>query len=185
MSETMSNQEYNQFVFDHVVDHEGRNTVVNCPMCGESANRNDYECCKSGSVNQHYTLDCPHCSHHECDRDGCLLCEMWDSEENEYDDTSWKLDAVVEFLIDTIEDKGFCPTLEWCALKSMVHANPNAYLMYRDSYIGMDQRKCVVSNQALIEYWKQQLLNARFAYRLNKRIEQAKRSETLTMTSQH
>ena len=67
--------EYNQFIIDNVVDHRGDESEINCPNCGKTAIKHHFEACHSGSVNQHYTLNCEHCGYHRCDQDACKRCD--------------------------------------------------------------------------------------------------------------
>ena len=72
---TMTPEEYNQFIIDNVVDHDGERYEVECPACDKLAIKHTFEACHTGSVNQHYTLNCKHCGHHECNEDVCDICD--------------------------------------------------------------------------------------------------------------
>ncbi|MDF4421584.1 hypothetical protein [Vibrio parahaemolyticus] len=104
MSETMTPEEYNQFIIDHVVDHAGDRCEVDCPACDKQATRHDFEACHTGSVNQHYTLDCEHCGHHECDQDVCGICEAaYDDAYSEYEQrmrNALKLEALADIALE-------------------------------------------------------------------------------------
>ncbi|MCU8005812.1 hypothetical protein [Shewanella sp. SM96] len=82
--QTFDNDQYNQFIIDNIVDHDGYKTQIKCPDCGKDAIRHCFEACHSGSVNQHYTLNCDHCGFHSCDQDVCRKCEYPFDENKSY-----------------------------------------------------------------------------------------------------
>lgn len=85
--EPFDKAQYNHyFIMEHVVDHDGYRCQEKCPNCGKDASRRDFEACHSGSVNQHYTLDCEHCGFHSCDRDECHKCEYPFDEDKVYNE---------------------------------------------------------------------------------------------------
>ncbi|MCE7733021.1 hypothetical protein [Vibrio campbellii] len=42
-----------------------------------AAARREFDELLGGCINQVYSLDCPHCGHHECDREFCSQCEAF------------------------------------------------------------------------------------------------------------
>lgn len=73
----MNKSDINKFIIEHVMDRNGTTVVCDCPNCGKSAKRRDFEACHTGSINQHSILNCKHCHHHECDQDDgmCSFCD--------------------------------------------------------------------------------------------------------------
>ncbi|GMQ49639.1 hypothetical protein [Vibrio sp. 10N] len=100
MSElTMTSEAYNQMSFEQV-DRSGLKTNVECPDCGMQATRRDFEACHSGSVNQHYSLDCS-CGYHECDQDMCSKCEQ----SLDVDNDSSMLAEMLTTLMENLRDQ--------------------------------------------------------------------------------
>ncbi|WP_282109344.1 hypothetical protein [Shewanella algicola] len=96
--------EYNQFIIDNVVDHRGHESKVNCPICAKTAIRHNFEACHTGSVNQHYTLNCEHCGYHSCDQDVCKRCDedaQDDTESNHYQFMQ-ELDGLVDLALERL-----------------------------------------------------------------------------------
>jgi hypothetical protein len=81
----LDRSEYNQFIIDHVIDQTGDKYQTKCENCGNAAIQHTFEACHTGSVNQHYTLNCNHCGYHRCNQDVCSRCEdYYLSTEQEY-----------------------------------------------------------------------------------------------------
>ncbi|MDH1472588.1 hypothetical protein [Shewanella sp. GD03713] len=100
MSGIMTPAEYNQFIIEHVVDHDGNRYEEKCPCCNMQAIKHIFETCHSGSINKDYTLNCEHCGHHSCDQDFCQVC---DAKNIEYDKrmlSTFELDALAEHALE-------------------------------------------------------------------------------------
>ena len=169
---------YNQCVINQI-DTEGHRTDSTCPACHQVAVRHDFEAYHTGSVNQHYTLDCCHCGHHHCDQDdGC--CSICDGNELEGYEEASKLDLVLEYLLDDIQSRGFCDGYSWSFLKFYAHQNPKLVRCYV-TYFLHDTAECkaITSVSLLIKYLQRQLTTTRFIARLDQRVDAAK-NETLT-----
>ncbi|EPR7484044.1 TPA: hypothetical protein ACGSTL_001351 [Vibrio parahaemolyticus] len=171
MSETMTKAEYNQFVIDHVVDHVGDHDEEECPACGKQAIRHDFECCHSGSVNQHYTLDCDHCGYHICDQDECGTCEAaYEASAFEYEqrmDNAFKLEALAELALENA-CTGVTPAI-FTNIKEMLY--DDELDIEFDCFCFTDKR---LHRGNFMDRLVRMIMDKRFNVRLEQRIELAK-----------
>lgn len=168
MSElTMTSEAYNQMALEQV-DRSGLKTNEECPDCGMQATRRDFEACHSGSVNQHYSLDCSHCGYHECDQDVCMVCESKLTTPVGYDESS-DVDLMVSTLLKSMRYKSRINPVEWSLLKLYAVKNPEAIQWYF-TIISM-QSKSTISE--FFYQIKRELLDVKFEMKLNKKIEDA------------
>ncbi len=159
---------FNQMVIEQI-DTSGSRYEVQCPSCGESATERVFEAYYTGSVNTYESINCHHCSYHSCDVDGCSICD--DIQSNEPD--GWyESQAVFDMkneLLQQIKSKGFCDGKAWSSLKLYIHTNPSLIEWYDTVYL--DSRCQVSTVSSFIKLIQKWLLNERFNYWLNLRIE--------------
>lgn len=165
MSElTMTSEAFNQMAFEQV-DRSGLKTNVECPDCGMQATRRDFEACHSGSVNQHYSLDCSHCGHHECDQDVCTVCESKQTTPVGYDESS-DVDFLVSALLKSMRFKSRINPVELSLLKLYAVKNPEAIHWYFTIFAM--QSKSTISE--FFNQIKRDLLDVKFEMKRNQKI---------------
>lgn len=174
MNETMMIQDaHNAFVLENALDTQGFTSEQACPCCGQAAARREFDELLGGCINQVYSLDCPHCGHHECDREFCSQCEA-SIEENMKENERCYLKAfhyvdLFEDIEQRLRDGKAISGVHLTELKQTLYSEPEVV-----SWL------CVIclldanGPQAVIHGWKKTMLDARFNARLEARIEQAK-----------
>ncbi len=169
----MTRNEYNQFILDEVVDHGSCYAEI-CSSCGKQATRRDFEACHTGSVNQHYTLDCLHCGHHECDQDDgmCSICDSQHSTPPGYME-SGKLDLIVMKLLEDMMHAGRVNPLDWSFAKLYALQNPRAVDWY-DTVFG--DNDCLTARD-FIRKTQKRLLDMKFEIWLDNKIDSEKSLE--------
>ncbi len=185
---TMSRDEYNQMVLEQI-DDTGTEHDETCPSCGLSARKRNFEACHTGSVNQHYTLDCAHCGFHKCDQDDgcCASCDTHKAIDYCYDafaenrDADGKyniLDQLLSALTASLIQKGTISPLDWTSIKLVAIRKPETVLAYTEWGLQRYREQVMSSYKAFIQYQQRQILDQRFNYRLRLKIERAKQELT-------
>ncbi|MGR5296940.1 hypothetical protein ACPV5U_19235 [Vibrio mediterranei] len=177
----MARDEYYQFVIDEVIDHGNNSVNDSCPCCGKRATRRDFEAVHSGSVNQHYTLDCSHCGHHECDQeDGmCFICDTHSSVPSGYKE-SGRLDLLVTKLREDMIVNCRINPLDWSFAKLYALQNPDAVDWY-DTVYGDNHG---LSVKGFIRHTQQCLLDIKFETWLDNKIDAENSLEVCPRCSQ-
>ncbi|PQJ44185.1 hypothetical protein BTO01_29455 [Vibrio jasicida] len=162
MNETMMIQDaHNAFVLENVLDTQGFTSEQACPCCGQAAARREFDELLGGCINQVYSLDCPHCGHHECDREFCSQCEAfaWTDEVDEHEDE--RLHAC-EYLIafdifkEQLQAGQVISALEWTEFKHALFNEPGLLSWLDD--VGMNFPFDVITPKKAIDWLKHQLL---------------------------
>lgn len=171
MNEIMMTQEqYNAFALAQV-DTDGDKCEETCPDCGKLAVRHDFECCHSGSVNAHYTLNCSHCGYHECDQDVCPICD------GKYEHNQHLSDEVNQWLrfLDMIEKKltnGQCvPGLLWSQFKQAMYHQPAVAGLLYDV---LDLDFTTDCGKQVVHHVQRTMMDMKFNQRLDAHIQHAK-----------
>ena len=163
--------QYNAFVLAEVVDTEGYTSDEECPCCGKSAIRRDFDVCNGGSVNTHYTLNCSHCGHHECDQDECAHCDAddgYDIRLYHYDEAgNWCdfLNQAEELVAAGKPVSGF----QWTKFKHALNHNPEV-VDWLCTFLLTES----MSAKQFVLFYQRKLLDIRFNARLDQRIAQVK-----------
>jgi hypothetical protein len=170
----MSQCEYNKMVLDQI-DTKGTEHDDSCPSCGKPAGTREFESCHTGSVNQHYTINCKHCGYHECDLDDgcCPVCEHIEYKTPIGFDESAKANLVFDSLMDSLSSKGTMNAVDWSYLKHYVFKIPELVGFYSDFYISDHNQLKGYTPKHLIAYMQKEILDIRFKYRIDKKIEAA------------
>ena len=162
-NETMSPAEYNQMVLDNM-NSEGSTAQGSCPECEKLALKKNFERCLGGSINQYYTLNCEHCSHHECDQEYCHICEQSYLEPIGYKEAP-NVELIVDSLLDSLREKALIDPVSWSFLKLYTLKTPELVGWY-DTFC-IDDGNNINTPSGLFHYLKMQLLNERFSIWLN------------------
>ncbi|MFA0053658.1 hypothetical protein [Vibrio echinoideorum] len=161
-TETMSQDAYNAFVVENVLDTNGFTSEEPCPCCGQAAVRREFDELLGGCINRVYSLDCTHCGHHECDQEFCSKCEA------SYLKACYYVD-LFEDIEQKLRNGKAIPGAYWTELKQALHSELKvlSWLCFL-WFIDENEPKAVI-------YWlKKQMLDARFNARLEVRIQEAK-----------
>ncbi|EJV0278433.1 TPA: hypothetical protein ACVU43_004020 [Vibrio parahaemolyticus] len=162
MNEVMMNQEqHNAFVLEQV-DADGWRDEEACPDCGKMAIRHDFESCHTGSVNAHYTLNCPHCGHHECDQDACSICESLASLTQRYYDEAVKWAAFFDDIETCLTDGRCVSGLLWTEFKYVVQQQPTV-VSWLEIFFNLED----ITAESLILHFKQQMATVQYHRRFN------------------
>ncbi|PMM53598.1 hypothetical protein [Vibrio splendidus] len=178
-TETMSQDAYNAFVVENVLDTNGFTSEEQCPCCGQAAVRREFDELLGGCINRVYSLDCTHCDHHECDQEFCSKCEASvfnEEDEPGYMEENERAELKACYYVDLFEDieqklrngKAISGA-PWTELKQALHSEPEVLSWLCVLWIiDANEPKAVI-------YWlKKQMLDARFNARLDVRIQEAK-----------
>lgn len=173
----MNSEIYNQFIKDNI-DETGLKHNETCPDCGKNAIRHEFEACHTGSVNQHYTLNCQSCDYHECDQDFCSICESALDERIEARKSELEKDMndgdsltlIAEYSIQQVATRGFVSGTSITALKQILVNNPHAA-----PFLNLEERRITKCAKDAIHLLKSELLEARFNRNLELKITQAKK----------
>ncbi|EGQ8535753.1 hypothetical protein [Vibrio parahaemolyticus] len=162
MNETMMTQDQYNAVALAQVDTDGDKCEETCPDCGKLAVRHDFECCHSGSVNAHYTLNCSHCGYHECDQDECSICDEAISLTRHHYDEAAKWVTFFYSIEECLMNGRGVPGLLWTEFKHVVHQQPEV-VGWLDTFLDLEG----VNAEQLILHFKQQMVKVRFDLRFN------------------
>ena len=111
------------------------------------------------------------CDHNECDP--TFYNEEWIEPEGYR--KAPKAHKLMEALLVQIQCDGCCDSEKWSGLKLYIYKNPDISNWYSDFYCDdLKMIRTINTPVLLIKYLQRQLMDARFTFRLNQRIEAAK-----------
>jgi hypothetical protein len=161
-----------EFIRENVIDTTGQQDITQCPSCGKEAAERTFDECLGGSINQVYSINCPHCNYHECDQEFCSICEAkaeLKSELNSYClDSIQKADLVLEYLVDELALKSYVNAKDITTLKLLLLSNTAVSDLFSSIFVPRG-----VTN---LHYIQRKLLDAKFSRNLELKIFQAKTS---------
>lgn len=164
------NVDVSDFIQENVLDIEGFKQETKCPNCENTAYQRDFDECLGGSINSVYSIDCPHCGHHECDQEVCNQCEV--IYEQKYAAQSRNLDEAVEAdlmlesMIESLEKDGRIDPVTLTQLKLKLTSNTDVEQHFELVFVPRGTK----ANQ----YIKRKLLDANFCQKIERKIELAK-----------
>lgn len=169
MNETMMTQDQYNAVALAQVDTDGDKCEETCPDCGKLAVRHDFECCHSGSVNAHYTLNCSHCGYHECDQDECSICQTSFEDKSYYYDEGCKWSNFLNHMSQYLKDGKTIPGLLWTEFKHVMYQQPEV-VDWIDTFLDIND----ASAKGVIRYFQRHMMDVRFSLRIEERTQHAK-----------
>ncbi|EGR2026356.1 hypothetical protein DYB89_14855 [Vibrio cholerae] len=157
---------YSEFTLENAVDLKGFFMQIDCPICKKETRERQFDRVEGGSVNQHFSIDCKHCGHHECDLEFCSTCE---AESNHYQhlmEMVFDADMLLEECVNNLE-MGLKSQLKGGVITQLkiliTHARSNVS-WYNDNFL----------KRGGMSHVKRQLLDAKFNRNLALKIALAK-----------
>ncbi|USD58870.1 hypothetical protein J4N45_10045 [Vibrio sp. SCSIO 43140] len=157
------------FVLDNVLDYQGDVSTTECPQCGSSAKERHSDSNIGGAINSIFSINCPHCGYHDCDKEECDVCEQTPcgavhDNHRGYNEASLA-ESKLERLITRLADTSLVNAVDVTELKLMLTYEPCAD--WFDTFLCLNLR-------SPFTHIKSQLLDAKFSYNLERKILAAK-----------
>lgn len=149
---------------NYVNNIESNINTVECPHCYLDANERLFEENAGGAVNAVYSLNCPHCGFHECNKEECDECNHTDYECTRGFEEAFSVITKLEAMVSNDANTFLVNASDVTALK--------LELIDNDCAGWFTIIKCI-GPRLPINQLKHELLDAKFNFNLERRIRHA------------